>query len=173
MVKDSTKQYGSVSKLFHWVMAILVGWQLFKFGDRIVDGEHWVGQTLVPWHVSIGSLFLLLVVARIVWTLSQRKHRPVQNPATATLVKTGHFLLYACMVLLPVTAIMLMVGNGYGLTAFGMQIVPRGEEIAWAASLGTLHSPLAWIFAALLIGHIGIAFIHHFVKRDDTLKRML
>src|SRR5690554_6698642 len=114
MVKDSTKQYGSISKIFHWGMALLVGWQFLKFADRIADGEHWIGETLVPWHVSIGSLFLLLVTARIIWTLSQRKHCLVQDPATAVLVKLGHFLLYACMLLMPVTAIMLMVGNGYG-----------------------------------------------------------
>ena len=63
MIHDSRERYGALTKLLHWSMALLVFWQLLKFGDRIFDGEHWVGQTLVPWHISIGSLMLLLILA--------------------------------------------------------------------------------------------------------------
>ena len=173
MTDDSKERYGSVSRLFHWGMALLIGWQGLKFFDRIADGEHWVGQTLVPWHVSIGSLLLLLVVLRIVWAARQRENRPVQDPATASLVKLGHFLLYAAMLLMPLTGIMILVGNGYGWSPFGMQFVAQGAEIPWMASLGgALHSPLAWLLFIMIAGHIGIALVHHFVKKDTVLRRM-
>ena len=68
MIHDSRERYGALTKLLHWSMALLVFWQLLKFGDRIFDGEHWVGQTLVPWHVSIGSLMLLLILRRLCWS---------------------------------------------------------------------------------------------------------
>lgn len=173
MINDSKERYGSVSKFLHWLMAVLIIWQLLKFGDRIAEGEHWIGQALVPWHISIGTLLLGLIVLRIFWVLSQHRHRPRQDPATAKLVKTGHGLLFAGMLLMPLTGVMVMLGGGYGLTAFGVEIAAEGEEIAWAASLGSIHSPLAWVLATLVIGHIGIALYHHFVQRDDTLKRML
>lgn len=64
-MSDSKNGYGTVTKAFHWAMALLVGWQLLKLGDRIADGEHWVGQVLVPWHVSIGVLLLALAIPRI------------------------------------------------------------------------------------------------------------
>jgi cytochrome b561 len=172
MLNDNLRVYGKISRAFHWIMTVLIFWQLLKLGDRIADGEHWIGQTLVPWHVSIGTLVLVLVVARIFWAISQRKHRPVQNPATAFLVKTGHYLLYACMVLMPVSGIMYLVGKGYGLKAFGVQIIGRGEEITWMAQLGGLHVPIAWLLLIMVVGHIGIALVHHFIKRDDTLRRM-
>jgi len=173
MINDSSTRYGLISKIFHWAMGLLIMWQLLKLGDRIADGEHWIGQTLVPWHISIGTLLLVLIVLRIIWAAKQRKQRPVQNPATALLVKTGHFLLYAGMVLMPLSGVALMVGKGYGLKAFEIQLIARGEEISWLAQLGSLHSPISWILLILILGHIGIALIHHFVKRDDTLKRML
>lgn len=173
MIHDSHQRYGSVSKTLHWLMTLLIGWQLLKFGDRIADGEHWVGETLVPWHISIGTLLLLLVALRLIWLVRQRRHRPLQNPATALLVKAGHGLLYAGMVLMPITGIMVMVGGGYGVTAFGVELIAEGEEIGWAAALGTLHSPIAWAVAVLVIGHIGVTLIHHFIQRDDTLRRML
>ncbi len=173
MINDSNERYGSITKTLHWFMALLITWQLLKFGDRIADGEHWIGQTFVPWHISIGTLLLGSICLRIVWALLQRKNRPRQNPATVKLVKAGHGLLYAGMALLPVTGVLIMIGGGYGLTAFGLEIIAEGEEIAWAASLGSLHSPLAWVLAVMIAGHIGIALLHHFIQRDDTLRRML
>lgn len=173
MINDSRQSYGAVSKFLHWGMALLVGWQLLKLGDRIAEGEHWVGQTLVPFHVSIGSLLLVLIVIRLLWVASQLGHRPEQDPALAKLVKAGHGLLYLALLLMPITGMLYMVGNGYGVSAFGLEIFAKGDEIPWAATLGQLHSPLAWTLTVLIVGHIGMALIHHFVKRDDSLKRML
>lgn len=173
MKVDTKESYGSISKWFHWGMGVLIVWQFLKFFDRIDDGEHWVGQTLVSWHISIGSLLLLLIVLRIAWALSQRSHRPVQNPATAFLVKIGHFLMYAAMALLPITGVFTMIGNGFGWAPFGIQLVAQGEEIAWMASLGSVHSPIAWLLLIMVIGHISIALVHHFVKKDGVLQRMM
>lgn len=173
MIKDSKERYGKVSIVFHWGMAVLIGWQLLKFGDRIAEGEHWIGQTLVPWHLSIGALLLGLIVARLLWVASQRRHRPEQDPATAWLVKGGHGLLFAGMLAMPVTGVLVMVGGGYGLTAFGLELIAKGDKVAWASAIGALHSPIAWALTALVIGHIAMALFHHFVRRDDTLRRML
>ena len=43
-MKDSRESYGTLSKSLHWLMAVLIGWQFLKFGDRIADGEHWVAD---------------------------------------------------------------------------------------------------------------------------------
>src|SRR5690606_37649378 len=139
MIPDSKERYGTVSKWFHWLMGGLIIWQFLKLGDRIREGEHWVGQTLVPWHVSIGALLLVLVVLRIFWASSQLKQRPRHAPATAFVVRAGHFTLYAGMLLLPITGVLTMLGNGYGLKVFGMQLAEKGPAIAWAASVGSLH----------------------------------
>lgn len=66
-----------------------------------------------------------------------------------------------------------MLGGSYGVSAFGIEIFAQRQEIAWAKTLGELHSPLAWILTVLIIGHIGLALVHHFVRRDHTLRRML
>lgn len=172
MINDSKERYGAVTRFFHWSMAVLVLWQLLKFFDRINDGEHWVGQTLVPWHISIGSLMLLIVIFRLIWAAKGKGNRPVQE-SNAALVKLGHGLLYAALVLMPVTGISYMVGNGYGWSAFETELIGKGGEISWLATFGSLHSYIAWALLFLVAGHIGMALIHHFVKKDGTLKRML
>lgn len=171
-MKDTSTRYGTVTRTFHWLMAVLFLSQFLKFFDRINDGEHWVGQTLVPTHVSIGQILLVLVVLRLVWGLRQGE-RPRAEGALAPFVKFGHFLLYASMVLMPVTGVLYLLGKGYGLKFFGVQWIARsGVETQWMIDLGHLHSPLAWIFLILVLGHIGITLVHHFVLGDDTLKRM-
>ena len=166
-------RYGIVARFFHWSMAALILWQFLKFFDRINDGEHWVGENLVPWHVSIGALLLVLVVLRAIWAFKQRGTIPPVNPQFAPLVTLGPLMLYAVMLVLPLTGIMIMLGNGYGLSPFGIQLVERGTEISWMATLGSWHSPLAWLLLVLVIGHVGIALVHHFILKDNTLKRML
>ena len=170
---DSRNRYGTVSRIFHWLMAVLFVWQFLKFGDRIAEGEHWVGETLVPWHVSLGAVLMALVLLRIVWSMTQLKQRPQHDPATAWLVKGGHLALYGCMLLMPISGVLYLIGNGYGLTVFGHLWVEKGPEIAWAASLGSVHSPLAWLTVVLVLGHIAVALYHRIIKRDDIMQRML
>lgn len=165
-------RYSGLTRFFHWGMALLIVWQLLKFFDRIAEGEHWVGQALVPWHLSIGTLLLVLIVLRIIRAVRRRGLEPAA-PGNAFMVKTGHGALYAGMLLMPITGILTMVGNGYGLTAFGVQLIAQGEEVAWMASLGGLHSPVAWLLLVLIVGHIAMALIHQFVKKDGVLQRMV
>ncbi len=176
MKPDTPARYGTLSRLLHWGMALLVVWQVLKIFDRIDDGEHWVGQTLVPWHVSIGTLIGVLVLIRIAWALRNRQRRPAapQPPLLGFVARAGHVLLYVGLVLMPVTGISFLVGSGYGLTAFGVQLIPGGAEIPWLAALGsTLHVPLAWLLILLVAGHAGAALWHHFVRKDGVLRRML
>ncbi|WP_434458612.1 cytochrome b [Stutzerimonas urumqiensis] len=173
MIGDSRTRYGVISRLFHWGVGALIFWQALKLGDRIAEGEHWIGQTLVPWHVSIGSVLLVLIVLRIFWAIGQLPRRPLHDPATAWLVKSGHFALYAVMLAMPLSGLAHLIGNGYGVKVFGNQLVAKGDEIGWAAAVGSLHSPLAWLLVILIVGHVGMALYHRLVKRDDIMQRML
>ncbi len=171
---DSKERYGSITRIFHWGMALLIIWQFMKFFDRINDGEHWIGENIVSWHVSIGSLLLVLIVLRLIWAATQKNNRPEQDPSTAFLVKAGHGLLYLGMLLLPITGLMIMIGNGYGWNPFGLGLIARGgAEIGWLATLGSAHSLIACSLLILVLGHAGIALLHHFVKKDGVLGRML
>ena len=52
---------------------------------------------------------------------------------------------------MPITGVMVMLGGGHGITAFGIELFAEGEEIAWAQALGQLHSPIAWILTVLIV----------------------
>lgn len=173
MLRDSVEKYGVVSRSLHWLMALLVVWQLLKLADYINDGQNWVSQTLVkPYHSSIGLLLMLLIVLRLIWVFRQ-----VQRPqplAFARLAKAGHHLLYTLLFLVPASAICLMLGKGYGLRFFSYSLVERGAgKSELLAAIGSWHAPLAVLLAVVVAGHLAMVAFHQWVKKDATLQRML
>src|SRR5690606_16191850 len=166
-------RYDGFTRFLHWLMGLLILLQFAKFFDRIDDGEHWLGQTVVPTHASVGLLLLVLIALRVFWALRTRGLRPAYVGRTAPFAKLGHILLYVAMLLMPILGISYMIGKGYGLKFFGARLVEKGPEIDWAMSIGALHSPLAWTLLLLTLGHIAAAFYHHFMERDDTMRRIL
>ena len=173
MMKDTPDRYGTLTRLIHWTMAALILLQFLKLGDRINDGEHWIGQTIVPLHGSLGILLLVLIIVRLVWSIKQRSQRPQYEGLQRILAKGGHGLLYLCMILVPLTGMARPLGAGYGLKLFGNQLVEGdGQKIEWLLAFSQIHAPLTWAFVVLAIGHIGAALNHHFVLKHATLTRM-
>lgn len=173
MLKDTPTRYGTLTRLIHWTMAALIVLQFLKLGDRVNDGEHWIGQTIVPLHGSVGILLFVLIAVRLVWGIGQSSLRPKYDGFQRILAKGGHGLLYLCMLLMPLSGMARPLGAGYGLKMFGTQLVEgNGEKSEWLLAFSQIHSPLSWLFVALAIGHIGAALYHHLVLKDGTLARM-
>jgi cytochrome b561 len=57
--------------------------------------------------------------------------------------------------------------NGFNISA----LAPGNAAVREA--LLPLHAVGAWLFAAVLFGHVAGALYHHFALRDDVLIRML
>lgn len=173
-MNDSQHAYGPISKALHWSMAGLFLLQFASSGAKRVWGkENVITELLGPHHANIGIMLLALVIVRIAWAFRQRQNRPVHTGPQGKLVTRGHLALYALMLLVPVAAVLIRLGTGKPLTFFGFALLPAGEGIAWAKEVGfTLHKPLAWVLAASIAGHIGMALYHRFVKRDDSLARI-
>lgn len=127
----------------------------------------------MSWHITIGSVILLVVALHLAWAARREDMPSAHEPIISTLAKVGHFLLYAAMVLLPITGFLFMIGNGNGNGLFGMQLVAKGPEVPWMIAVGGLHAPIAWRLLIMVIGHAGMALVHHFVKKDGVLQRML
>ena len=66
---DTPARYGIVSRLFHWVMVVLLAWQfttalLRVFAeDTAVEGFFW------STHYTVGFTLFLLVILRGLWGL--------------------------------------------------------------------------------------------------------
>jgi cytochrome b561 len=173
-MNDTSRAYGLVTRTLHWGMAVLFVAQFTSaIAKRLWGKENAITEFLGPYHADIGVLLLALVIIRLAWAYRQRHDRPAHPGQHGKLVKGGHATLYALMVLVPAAAVLIRLGAGRPLDLFGMPILPPGDGIEWAKTLGfLLHKPLAWLLGAMIAGHIGMALYHRFVMRDDTLARM-
>jgi cytochrome b561 len=173
--RDKPERYGLVTRLLHWLMALLLLWQFTGMALRLLLGRtplmgFWVGT-----HQSIGTVLLALILLRLLWAWIGRGRRPGQPRTSAgRAARLGHAALYALMAVIPALALLRAFGNGRGYAFFGHQMVPRtGLRIEWmAAPADLLHAKLAWLLLALILGHAAMALVHHFIWRDGLLLRM-
>lgn len=173
--RDDADRYGRVTRFLHWTIAAVLAWQFAGMAIKLIVGRAPITAFWVGSHVPVGILLFVLILIRVGWALSQRRHRP---PQSATFVgraaRLGHGLLYALMLIVPTLALARHVGAGRDLAPYGLMLVPgSGQRIEWLiAPADALHSTLAWLLLALIVGHVAMVAVHRFWWRDGTTHRM-
>ena len=189
-VKNTANNYGSIAKWLHWGTAVLF------LGSYIsVYYRHWFTEEKTPenWtalqlHLSIGVTIAIAVALRIVWRIANRV--PDLEPGTKLehlAAHAGHYALYAIMIIMPVTG---YVGTGVNTEYFFIFDIPKFEDTPLFDSLvgsglgitfqefeepiDFIHKEIlgAWLVWILILGHVSAALYHHYVKEDQTLKKM-
>jgi cytochrome b561 len=86
-----------------------------------------------------------------------------------------HGALYVLLVVVPLVGWAGTSAFGARIPVFGLFELPMilEKNKALADVLLPLHQILALTLCALALLHIAAAFFHHFVRKDDTLRRML
>ena len=82
---------------------------------------------------------------------------------------------YALMLALPLTGWLMSSAGGYPVPIFGWFNVPDliGTDEHLFTALISIHRWLSDALVVLLLLHAGAALDHHFLRRDDTLRKML
>ena len=169
--------WNAPAKFLHWLIALLILVQ-------IALGVAAVGWPLSPtklnlffWHKSIGVTILLLVALRLLWRFTNPiPALPAELPAwERRAAHASHFLLYVAMIGLPLSGWALSSASGVPFRIFGT--IPLPDLIAPdkdAAEIAQqVHHAFIFFLVLLLVVHIGAALRHHYVKRNDVLRRML
>ena len=157
-IQDSPKRYGTVSRIFHWGMALLILWQFFSaiahyfFEDTAIESFFW------PSHKPLGVVLLVMIILRLLWALTNLSKRP---HSLNILAKLGHISLYLLLIATPVTGMIRQYGSGRAFDVFGIPIFSgfEGDRIRWMLDLGSdFHGEAGWVMLLLIIGHIFMAF---------------
>lgn len=180
---NRSDRYGSVAKTFHWLVAALIltqwplgwiaaTWPMQSQGE--IDTKVW----LFSLHKTLGLAIFAVALLRILWALTQP--RPgllnADRPLEAGLAATVHWLLYASLVLVPLSGwLEHSAAEGFAphWWPFGQALpfVPR--DPALATLFATWHLVFVWLLAGALALHVTGALKHHLIDRDATLRRML
>jgi len=173
-LKDSKVRYGTVSRFFHWGMALLVAWQFATAITRVVAEDSPLDEFLWATHKHSGVLLLVLIVLRAAWALANVRQRPA---ATSTLARLGHLAMYGLILVIPTLALMRQYGSGRAFSPFGLPLMPgfEGDKIEWLTAPASLfHGALGWLLLALILGHVVMTLVHRYRAGDeDVLPRMI
>lgn len=169
--------YTKTAKALHWLMAILFFGLLalgFYMQDLPLSPEK---LKLYSWHKWAGVTAFLLVWLRLFWRVTHRPPAlPVSMPKIMQLAAhAGHLLLYVLMIAIPLSGWLMSSAKGFQTVWFGVLPIPdlleKNKELG--DLLKNVHASLNLLFVAVIVGHIGAALKHHFIDKDDILKRML
>jgi len=199
--RNTLEAYGGVSMLFHWftAAAFITSYVIVYYVIWLVDPETSIKPPLfgvapnadrvVPilnFHWILGITIGFLALPRLLWRVLGTTPRHVAGSRIEHLAAdTAHWALYALLILMPVSGYM----TTYDPTNFGLFVIPACRDTAFSewirAMFGmntkeledvmwTVHSFLgkrvAWVLVLL---HVAAALIHHYIRRDAVLRRML
>ena len=162
-------------RLLHWTMALLILAMLF-IGAAMVSTAGPAYAALIALHRPLGIAILLLAALRLAIRLATgAPPLPADLPRVQQRAARGaHILLYLAMIGLPLIGWAMLSAGGYPvrLTA-GFVLPPIVPQNAPAYGLlRRAHGLIAFAFFALILGHLTIALIHGFVRRDGVLETM-
>jgi len=177
-LKNSTSQFGLVSIVLHWIIALLT-LGLFGLGVWMVDLDYYSEwYQLAPWlHKGIGVTLVALSVARWFWQLINLRPLPVASVPKWQQVSAHivHVLMTILIVLIGLTGYFLVTAKGHVLSVFDLVYIPA--TLTGIANLedvmGDLHKLSAYLLMSLVVLHVVAALKHHFVNKDETLLRIL
>lgn len=174
---SNTAKYGATAKWLHWLIGVIVIIMLI-FGPGLEALPLEEREQIIMGHSGLGTLVLLLMIVRWSWRLSHSPPGPTPDMGVwqTRLSKSVHWGLYVLLVLQPIFGIaQAMHITDYEVVAFGLiDYSAMVEDNAQRARLfHVLHGVNATLITVLVIGHVLAALYHHFVQKDDVLRRML
>ncbi|MBV8656221.1 MAG: cytochrome b [Burkholderiales bacterium] len=172
-----TSSYSPASRFLHWLTVFLLALQfaIAWLMPEIHRGTKPIG--LISWHLSVGTLIILVVVARAVVRLTGPRiaRLPGLPRHIEVAAKVVHGLLYLLLLVVPLLGWANASSRGWAVSLFLViplpQLVPTGSALGHA--LGDVHQVASWLLLATVAMHVLAALYHHFILRDNTLRRML
>ena len=168
------ERYPATSRILHWAIAVLVlaTWPL-GFVIHLVKNE--VSLTFYTLHEGLGFLVFWLMLLRVGNKLIARS--PVDDGPRIEKIAahTVHGLLYVFLIVMPVSGFLATNAHGFPLKWFGLFEVwsPIGKSPEIAGTFSVIHAWCAWIILGLFALHIGAVLMHHVIRRNVTLYRIL
>ena len=173
---NSISKFSTVLKSLHWALFALVITQYSLITHReyfaATDVQKMNDMLL---HKSFGLIVLFAGVAMlIVRRTGKRPAWPSMKAWEKKLAGVVHIGLYLCLLVMPISGILMSQMRGYSVKFFGLtlpNLVSPNEQLSGV--FHETHEITAWVLLGLVSVHIFAALFHHFIRKDNVLKRML
>lgn len=174
----AANRYTRTAMLLHWLMALGIV-TAFGMGLTMTDmpGITPSKLRLFNWHKWLGVTLLALATVRVLWRLSHAAPPlPTSMPKwQQNVAEYTHYALYVLLFAIPLSGYFYSLAAGFPIVYLGLIPLPvlidPNPELK--PLLKAVHYWLNMGLAGLVAAHVGAALKHHFIDRDDILKRML
>ena len=176
MLKNSESQYGVVTKGFHWVLFLMLTFSVIagNFLASMPKGAEKLEAAGM--HKSFGAVILMLIFARFFWRLINIIPKDETNTPDMqkSLAHVMHWALYALMFAQPISGILMTQSAGYPISFFGLFEFPAllEKDKSLAEFFRSAHGVIWIILVVAVFAHVSAALHHHFIKKDNVLKKM-
>ncbi|MGH1540946.1 MAG: cytochrome b [Arenicella sp.] len=168
MSKQAEYKYNGLARVLHWGSAVAIV-ALFALGSWMVelDYEHAWYEVFFYYHEGIGILAAILIAFRLFWRLI------TSQPKLCS--KSAHMSMYGLCIAIFVSGYLIPTANGRSIVVFNWFLVSAlGSFHHLQADItGMLHFGLAAVLISLVSLHAIAACKHHFLDKNNTLKKML
>jgi cytochrome b561 len=176
-LRNTPRRWGAIAQLLHWLIVLFIVAQLTlaTLFEQLPAGAKKL--TLLSRHKSIGITILMLALVRLAWRWSNPTPTlpDTLKPYERALARLTHALLYVLLFAVPLSGWLMSSARGFPVSWFGFlqlpDLVPKNKVLYEA--LVTTHGILAWSLGIVATVHLVAALKHHFVLKDDVLRRML
>jgi cytochrome b561 len=174
--RNTTRSWGSLSKAFHWLIVLLIinQWWIAERADEL---KGLAKLEALGTHKSFGMTILMLAVLRLLWRLMNPTPELTSEtkPWERALARISHVSLYVLIFAMPLTGWMMSSAKNYPVSWFKMfqfpDLVAPAEQTFH--QMLDLHHLLFKVLVGVALLHVAGALKHHFIDRNDVLKRML
>lgn len=169
-------RYRSPAIVLHWLIAVLIfgGYGLGLFMEGLPASADKL--LYFSWHKWAGVSVFLLALLRAGWRMTHPAPPLVSGARWEHWAAHGaHLALYLLMLAIPLSGWLHSSALGYQTVYFGLLPIPDliGKDKALAELYGAAHAYLNYALLLVLLAHAGAALQHHWLRRDDVLRRML
>jgi cytochrome b561 len=184
---NTRTRYGTVAMTLHWLIALMIIGNLCSgiwFGEFMAHSDP-LRFTVIQLHKSSGLTILILSLLRLGWRLVN----PIpalpadMGPFMRFLARGTHYLFYFLIIAIPFSGWLIVSASPTAAPTmyFGLFQWPslpffnsllRADKKQYTELFATAHILMAYLTIALLLLHVSAALYHHFLRRDDVLRRM-
>ena len=173
-IKNTLTEYGLISKLLHWISAILLLVQI-PLGFYLIDLDFGLERiNIESIHVIIGLSIFYLVILRLLIKIINPT--PKLNPSIFKgqkfIAKLNHILLYVTILSITISGILKKLFNGETLVIFFKEFKTQ-DNFELAELFYDIHVFSNYFIIALITIHILAVVIHKFFFNDNLIKKIL
>ena len=171
---NSLTEYGSISKIFHWLSAAVLLLQI-PLGFYLVDLDFSEKRlTIESIHVILGLSIFYLTISRLIYKLFNPTPSLGNNifPGQRIIAKSNHILLYLSILTITTSGALKKLFSGEVLDVFLFDLEIK-DNFELAKLFYDIHILSNYTLIVLISLHIFAVIVHKILFRENLLKRIL